>query len=112
VSFNLNGTTIGMAAWQPGLNYVNLNLPGAIVLGDVDCSASVNQDDLLFALKRLGGLVAHSECSPFASDTNCDMTFDGKDVLTLLLWLAGLTTNQPEGCPEIGAAGDPPDWVG
>ena len=112
VSFKLNGTIIGTAAWQPGLNYVSLNLPGAIVSGDLDCTGSVNLDDLLFALKRLGGLVAHSECSPFASDVNCDMTFDGKDILTLLHWLAGLTENQPEGCSEIGEAGDPPNWVG
>ncbi len=112
VSFRLNGIAIGTAAWQPGLNYVNLNLPGAIVLGDLDCSASVDQDDLLFALRQLGGLVANSECSPFASDMNCDMTFGGKDILTLLLWLAGLTTNQPDGCPKIGEAGDSPDWVG
>jgi hypothetical protein len=104
VTFLLNGSTLATAVWNKGLIYTHLNLPGAIVSGDVNCTGSVDQEDLIFALKRLAALVSHSACSPFASDMNCDLAFNGNDILALLYWLTGLPLNQPDGCPEIGTA--------
>jgi len=105
VSFMLNGTPVGMTAWDAGLTYLRLNLPGAIVLGDLDCSTVVNVIDVLVALRLVAKLTTHTPCSPFAFDANCDLASNSLDALVVLRWIAQLPINQPQGCPEIGTAG-------
>ncbi len=78
------------------------------VLGDVDCSESVQVRDVLEVRRWAARLGTPADCLAFAGDTNCDGEPDAADALQLLRFLAGLSNPAVPGCDAIGSdVGEP-----
>lgn len=75
------------------------------ILGDADCSGSVNPVDSLVILRQDGGL-ADAPCGEVA-DVQCDGDVDPIDSLQILRWDGGLAVSQEDGCGAIGEPGGP-----
>jgi hypothetical protein len=86
------------------------------VQGDFSCNGQVGGEDLVLALKGLGGLPQNLSQACIAlgqlgaqisgkpwGDLNCDGVVDILDVLFLLAHLGGIEMSQPTGCFAIGS---------
>ncbi|MCH8813754.1 MAG: hypothetical protein IH957_01470 [Chloroflexi bacterium] len=106
VSFRVGTKETGtVAVWEPGIHYIDMDLPQAIVSGDVDCSEEVEALDALVALKRIAGLAVTAPCWIAASDVDCNGERNVIDVLVILKSVAALPFVLPEGCPPLGQSG-------
>jgi hypothetical protein len=76
------------------------------LMGDADCSGTVNPVDGLAVLRHDSGS-AEAPCVDLA-DVQCDGDVDPIDALQLLRFDAGLEVTQDDGCTEIGEPVGPP----
>jgi hypothetical protein len=74
--------------------------PASNILGDADCSGTVNPVDSLVVLRDDSGL-AQAPCAQLA-DVQCDGDIDPIDSLLILRFDAGLSVTQEQDCPAIG----------
>jgi hypothetical protein len=96
------GTTL---AWQRGIQYADLHLPGAVTNGDMNCSGAIESVDALFILRFVAELPIDTYCLPFARDPNCDQGTTSADALILLRFVASLPLTPILDCAPVGRSG-------
>jgi hypothetical protein len=67
--------------------------------GDADCNRTLDTNDLLSILRRVGEIVPYDRCVT-AGNIKCHDAMDARDALDLLLYLAGAPPDVGD-CPEV-----------
>jgi hypothetical protein len=103
VEFLIDGAPAGVSvAWAPGIHYLDLPLPGAVLMGDAGCDFQIESVDALFALRKVAGTAPLVLKCPPLVDVDCDGAVTAVDGLLILRFVAVLPADNGADCRDIG----------
>jgi 5-hydroxyisourate hydrolase-like protein (transthyretin family) len=97
-----NATVLTLTAGQM-LTGIDFSITLDPVAGDGDCTGDVTMSDLMTGLQFLSGVDGGHNCASSSLNLDCNGATNGRDMLVLVRYLAGLPMNVPPNCPAPGA---------
>lgn len=74
--------------------------PDGELMGDANCNGIIDTDDVIAVLSEAAGITPVACGDP--ANTDCAGGINAADALRILLYLAGIPADPPDGCPRVG----------